>query len=94
MTKACRELIFTVQVNCEPGQDIVVKADQFRLDARSRYVQIVLEEVAGIGTIKSLSVETEGVSVTPVFFLSPLTCLAPAEEAQGVILNPLCEEGP
>ena len=42
----------------------MVKADQYRLDERSSYVQIALKQVAGIGTIKALSIETQGVSRT------------------------------
>jgi hypothetical protein len=54
-----------MQVNCQPTQNIVVKVDQYRLEERSSYVQIVLKEVAGVGTIKSLGLNTDGVSFLP-----------------------------
>ena len=55
-----------LQVNCQPGQNITIKVDDYRPGKESSYLRLEAKDVAGIGTLRSIALQTSGVS-SPLF---------------------------
>ena len=51
-----------LQVNCQPGGNITLKVDEYRPGKESSYLRLEVKEVAGIGTLRSIALQTSGVS--------------------------------
>ena len=61
---------FHWQVNCQPEQGMIVKVDNYRSDPNSRYVQMTVQGLAGVGTTQALSLSSAGVCQTPLVYQS------------------------
>ena len=49
-------------MNCQPGRSITVKVDDYQPGKDSSYLRLEAKDVAGIGTLRSIALQTSGVS--------------------------------